>query len=188
MSQIQELIKHRGGGTPAELDRVFGKFSYRESTGGGILISAAWTSQNIVDINVRKSLPGWPVNSYTGRVNSTIQVHRLVVAPLILTWTEIVRLGLHKKLHTFGGSFVPRHMLHDRSKPLSVHSYGSALDLDVEWNGYGTVGQINRDVVKVFEMFGWEWGGRWSTSDPMHFQWTDALNPPTIQPWRDTAR
>jgi hypothetical protein len=58
---------------------------------------------------------------------------------------------------------------------LSMHSYGCAIDLDAEHNGFGQQPKPPgftriHPVVRAFEQAGWTWGGHWSKPDPMHFQ------------------
>lgn len=184
--KIRAAIAARGGGTTAELERVFGKFSYTNIRGGAIQVSPSWTSRNIVQLDVDTQLPYWPINEYTGQQNNQIDIHRIVAPVLVATWAEVVRLGLHKKIRTFAGSWVPRHQLHNATKPLSTHSWGCAIDFDARWNGYGVRAmKINLEFVKVFERFGWEWGGRWTSKDGMHFQYTDPLVSRLQMPWRD---
>ena len=36
--------------------------------------------------------------------------------------------------------------------------------------GAGTVGLIDREVVKIFLKWGFNWGGYWHYTDPMHFE------------------
>ena len=37
-------------------------------------------------------------------------------------------------------------------------------------NQRGTPGLIDREVVSIFEKWGFTWGGTWHYTDPMHFQ------------------
>ena len=53
---------------------------------------------------------------------------------------------------------------------LSNHAFGLAFDLNVPENERGTVGQINRQVVQIFQSWGFTWGGTWGYTDPMHFE------------------
>jgi hypothetical protein len=45
-----------------------------------------------------------------------------------------------------------------------------AVDLNVPGNLRGTLGQLDRRVVAIFEKWGFAWGGNWSYTDPMHFE------------------
>ncbi|MFC6659384.1 M15 family metallopeptidase [Deinococcus multiflagellatus] len=149
--------------------------------------SPAWQQAHLVKVPLT-ALPGWP--PYPGAEVSGVTVHQLVAGPLVATWVELRRRGLVDKLRTYNGAFAPRHMGHDRNRPLSVHAFGAALDFDAAWNGYGVPldrMQINRDVVRTFEECGWHWGGRWADpyEDGMHFQWTDPLPGVPLPEWQD---
>lgn len=149
--------------------------------------SPAWKKDNLVKVNL-SDLPGFP--QYPGATITGVTVHRVVAPILVATWAELHRRGLTGKLRTFNGSFAARHMGHDRTRPLSVHAFGAALDLDAAWNGYGSPlsrMQMDREVVRCFEECGWTWGGRWSSpyEDGMHYQWTDPLRGTPVAEWQD---
>ena len=57
------------------------------------------------------------------------------------------------------------------------HSFGLALDLDITGNQRGTVGEMNRDVVQIFESWGFTSSGHWRYTDPMHFEANRIVNP-----------
>jgi hypothetical protein len=86
--------------------------------------------------------------------------------------SEIEEEGLAKNINPgdYGGCYVPRFIGRDPRRGLSFHAFGLAVDLNVEGNYYGTRGNMDPRVVEIFEKWGFEWGGRWSTPDPMHFQ------------------
>lgn len=193
MTDWKALIAARpSGATAAALIAAYGN---PEGPGAGpspqggawFTPSPAWARENLTTIPAEK-LPHWPLLG--GKAVSGVTVHRQVAAPLIATWAEVNRRGLAGRLRTFNGAAAFRHMGHDRSRPLSVHAFGAAVDVDAAWNAYGVPPaqmQIDRDVVRVFQECGWEWGGLWSDpyEDGMHFQWTDPL-PGVRQPaWRD---
>lgn len=60
---------------------------------------------------------------------------------------------------------------------LSMHSFGTTIDINWDTNGMPSagVGPNSTDLpvewIKAFEDNGFEWGGRWSNVDYMHFQW-----------------
>ena len=47
---------------------------------------------------------------------------------------------------------------------------GDLPNLIVGTDGRGTVGEMNRAVVSIFEKWGFAWGGDWRYTDPMHFE------------------
>jgi hypothetical protein len=85
---------------------------------------------------------------------------------------DIVKLGLASKIHPseYGGCYVPRYIGHDPSQGLSFHTWGTAIDLNVPGNQRGTAGTIDRNVVAIFKKWGFNWGGTWRYTDPMHFE------------------
>ncbi len=138
---------------------TYGDFSYTEGDGGDIHPDPAWSQNNITDVEL-----------HTGQ---TVRFHTLVAAEL----RQLYQAACEAGGWTPKGrpqTYVPRHINHDASKPLSFHSWGIALDLDPTDNprqGQGTV-ELHPAFIKVFEDAGWTWGGRWkgASRDPMHFE------------------
>jgi len=69
---------------------------------------------------------------------------------------------------------------------LSVHSFGAALDINVDFSDYWRWAGVNADpipyrnriplaVVALFEAQGFIWGGRWYHYDTMHFEYRPEL-------------
>lgn len=65
---------------------------------------------------------------------------------------------------------------------LSPHSYGIAIDLEVKhtcywlWDKqYNFRNEIPKEIVDVFERYGFVWGGRWYHYDTMHFEYRPEL-------------
>jgi hypothetical protein len=85
---------------------------------------------------------------------------------------EVVASGLAGEIHPgeYGGCYVPRFIARDPSKGLSFHTWGTAIDLNVAGNQRGTVGLIDRRIVGIFARWGFNWGGTWHYTDPMHFE------------------
>ncbi len=198
MLSIKQTIAARGGGSTEELHRAFGRFRYQNNRDGTIRITdVAWIRANIVSLTTqagvkrgaKPDLPQFP-KTMTARGAVTVPriwIHRLAAPSFKAAWTEIVRRGLAGNLRTFDGLWVPRHQLFNPHNPLSVHSWAAAIDFDARWNGYGVRPVINPEIVRIFESYGWQWGGRWTTPDGMHFQFTDALPGVTRAPHQDSA-
>ena len=85
---------------------------------------------------------------------------------------EVVARGLADRTHPgeYGGCYYPRYIGYDPAKGLSLHTWGIAVDLNVAGNQRGTAGQMDRQVVAIFEKWGFAWGGNWRYTDPMHFE------------------
>lgn len=62
------------------------------------------------------------------------------------------------------------------SSTWSHHAWALAVDFDPADNAYGrdpagTLVGSHPEFIRAFERVGFVWGGRWSTPDPMHFEW-----------------
>ncbi len=113
-------------------------------------------------------------NIATGEVAllGTVTCHRLVFPQLHAAMTEIAEEGLADQVdpNDYGGCYVPRFIDRDPDKPLSMHAFGLAFDINVSTNHLGTRGDQHPRVVEILERWGFEWGGRWARPDPMHFE------------------
>lgn len=138
---------------------VYGDFGYSEGKDGRIVITPPWVEANIVMCQL-----------HTG---GQVRIHKLVAAEFV---------GLFKDACAASGytpksvqTFVPRHTLWNPAKPLSLHSWGIAVDFDPSSNPMGGVRSMLRTpqgqiFVQVFRDAGWTWGGDWAMRDDMHFQ------------------
>lgn len=169
-------VNRRADGTikvllPAQREKIFGKLTYREtSPRGAVKIDSAWSRANIVEIAT-------PIlaHLHIGKLS----VHKKAVEPFLSVFDKIKAAGLENRILTCGGTWVTRHMGWDPARPLSTHSWAAAIDLNVEWNGYGAApaalgakGSV-RELVPIFESEGFAWGGYFepkSLRDGMHFE------------------
>ena len=137
---------------------LIGAMSFRILKNGFIEPDPAWVAANIASGEV-------PLLGH-------VTCHRLVFPQLAAALDEIVRTGLDRLIDPddYGGCYVPRFVERDPTRPLSMHAFGLAVDLNVSGNHFGTKGRMDPRVVRVFERWGFAWGGRWSPPDPMHFE------------------
>lgn len=136
----------------------FEPFGYIDHGDGMISIDPNWVRKWIV----RAEVP----------VFGEVTCHRYMIPQLRAALQDIVDRGLAPLIDTsqYGGCWVPRHMLFDPRRPISMHAWGIAIDFNVSTNGYGDRPQLDRRIVEVFERWGFGWGGDWSTPDGMHFE------------------
>jgi len=66
--------------------------------------------------------------------------------------------------------YCPRHQWNLKNKPLSMHAWALAFDINPSDNAPGTKGNVPLIVVDSFKACGFIWGGDWSNLDPMHFE------------------
>jgi hypothetical protein len=140
------------------LAAAVGTFSYRYFADGTVAPDPAWVSANITT----DSVP----------LLGTVTCHRVMLPQLRAALQEVVDRGLAAEIHPgeFGGCYVPRFIERNPSRGLSLHTWGIAVDLNVPGNQRGTVGEISREVVAIFQRWGFAWGGDWGYTDPMHFE------------------
>ncbi len=144
--------------------KAFGAFSYRYFPDGTIEPDAAWVKANIV--------------TETVPVLGKVTCHRLMVTQLRGALTAVRARGLDGTLRINSGCYVPRFIERNPSRPISLHTWGIAIDLDAPSNGRGTTGTMDPAVVEIFKRWGFRWGGDWSYTDPMHFELGAVLSEP----------
>jgi hypothetical protein len=161
---------HAMAQTQAQLESVFGKFTYTEGSGGDINIDQAWVAANIVSVDIPQ------LHKFTK--NKPIECHRLVAAPLQAAFADIEAKGLLGLILTYDGLWVPRHKGHDPSRGISLHSWGAAIDINADFNPYGgppaPLGAKGSTVALIpsFEAQGFAWGGYFHApyQDGMHYE------------------
>ena len=144
---------------------LIGAMTYRIRKDGFIEPDPAWVQANIASADVP--------------LLGNVMCHRLLIPQLGAALAEIERKGLASQVDSgrYGGCYVPRFIGRDPRRGLSLHAFGLALDLNVSTNHYGTRGDMDPRVVEIFSKWGFNWGGVWSTPDPMHFELARLIQP-----------
>jgi hypothetical protein len=144
---------------------TFEPFTYVSHGDGMITIEPAWVNSWIVSAEV-------PI---FGRV----RCHRTMIPQLRAALAEVQAAGLDRHIDTrdYGGCWVPRHIMFNPSRALSMHAWGLAIDFNVSTNQYGAEPQMHPGIVEIFERWGFRWGGDWSTPDGMHFELRAVVSP-----------
>jgi hypothetical protein len=144
--------------TGGSVARAVGSFTYTVNPDGTVNPDPRWIREYIRTEQVP--------------ILGTVRCNKAMLPQLRAALKEIAKLGLASKIHPgeFGGCYVPRFIGRDRAKGLSFHTWGTAVDLNVPGNQRGTVGLIDRRIVQIFERWGFNWGGTWRYTDPMHFE------------------
>jgi hypothetical protein len=169
--------------TEADLDRVYGKFTWSEgSPRGAVNVDHAWIAANIVEADIPQ------LHKFTG--GKPIECHKDIAGPLKAVFTDIEAKGLLDRILSYDGLWVTRHKNWDPSRSLSLHSWGTAIDINADWNPYGgtpaPAGAKGScvELIPSFEAQGFAWGGYFggghaSDTDGMHFEYA---NPVTVSP------
>ena len=137
---------------------TIGTMTFQILKNGFIRPDPSWVEANIVQGEV-------PILGF-------VTCHRFLFPRLAGAMDQIEELGLADLIEPrqYGGCYVPRFIDRDPSKPLSMHAFGLAVDLNVKDNPLGSAGNMDPRVVEVFDDWGFEWGGFWDRPDPMHFE------------------
>lgn len=165
----------------AERESIFGKYEYRANADGTIQITDGWEKENIVSVAIPQ-LQGKPLYSLGGSpFHGSIRVHRLVAGQFKAFFAEIERRGLVDRILTFDGAFYAR-MIRGSKTSLSNHAFGTAIDINAEWNGLGRepaeIGRLGclLELVPIAHRFGLYWGGNFVRQDGMHFEVAKVLD------------
>lgn len=147
-------------GTVAE---AVGNYTYRANGDGTITPAASWVSSHIVTAQVP--------------IIGSVTCNKVMIPQLRAALQEVVDRGLAKKINPaqYAGCYYPRFIAN--STQLSNHAFGLAVDLNTAGNQRGTVGEMDRTVVAIFERWGFTWGGNWKWTDPMHFEMNRIVKP-----------
>ena len=131
--------------TGGSVAAVVGTFIYTVLGGGRIAPEDDWVSTHIST----ESVP----------ILGQMTCNRAIFPQLRAALTEIEERGLADEIHVdeYAGCYYPRFIA--GTTTLSNHAFGLAFDLNVPGNQRGTVGEIDRTVVSIFETWGFGWGG-----------------------------
>ena len=128
-----------------------------------------WGDPTIVT-NELKYMTVWDVPTHLeiGAIPKKLYCNKLMIAPLIQAFSNLIDKGLVNELKTWDGCFNVRRKR--GLKSLSLHSWGIAIDINAAWNGLGKEPTMSKELVKCFTDAGFDWGGTWTRKDGMHFQ------------------
>jgi hypothetical protein len=138
--------------------KAIGSFKYTGNADGSIRQDVGWVARNIVG----KSVP----------ILGHVRCHKAMFTQLEAALTEIQNRGLASSIKPgqFGGCYVPRFIERDGSRPISMHAWGLAIDINTLENPKGERPKMDPQIVAIFEKWGFRWGGRWSPPDGHHFE------------------
>src|SRR5882724_4124443 len=155
--------------------RLFGKFEFRSApereNPENIEIRGDWEDRNIVEVKLPQIL-----GKFDGAPKrDTVRFHRLAAEQIEALWNAWTDAGHMTRVIEFNGAFVPRFIRGSRTT-LSNHAFGTAFDINYEFNKLGhqpaRVGQRGcvREMVALAHEHGFFWGGHFTRLDGMHFE------------------
>ena len=149
----------------AAAKRMVGEFAYKVSESGQVLLEGGWPQKYISpravfdDIGVKAAC----------NVNVRVAIQGAL--------SDVRRQGLSRYVdvgntNAYGGCFYPRYnRLAGTLGYLSRHSWGMAIDMNTSVNGQGVVPRMDCRIVRIFRQWGFAWGGNFTPSDGMHFEY-----------------
>jgi hypothetical protein len=155
-----------GVNPPVVIKRVFGEFAaYPQSQDPAFLtMSPRW-----YDAHIRtRTVP------LLGRVTCNEALFR----PLIGALRDVEAAGLGDEIHTYSGCYAARTVARSSTAPPSQHAYGAAIDINAPENPYGATPRMDPKIVRLFERWGFLWGGDFLTPDGMHFEYGEPPGQP----------
>ncbi|MCI0634926.1 MAG: M15 family metallopeptidase [Actinobacteria bacterium] len=146
---------------PVRIKLLFGEFAARPRAGwppGFLTLDPVWVRQNIDTQRV----------PLLGRVTCHVALFPQVRGVV----RDLIDAGLQDTIQSYSGCFAPRHINAEPTAGLSHHSWGIALDLNVQQgNLFGQMPHQDPRLVEVFGEWGFLWGGIFITPDGMHFEY-----------------
>ena len=103
-----------------------------------------------------------------------VTCNRAFFPALIGALKDVQAAGLAGEIHTYSGCYAARTVARSPTAPPSNHSYGAAIDINAPENPYGGTPTMDPRIVKIFEKWGFIWGGRFLIPDGMHFEYGSA--------------
>jgi hypothetical protein len=145
--------------TMTELKLRFGEFSYRfVPNQREVVIDPTYVAANIVTQRVP--------------ILGNVSCHRAIMDDLRAALDAVVAAGLaeHVVPRAYGGCFMPRRIATGRPT-LSRHSWGIAIDLNVDFRLPGAGPVPPDEFIAIFADHGFRWGGDFTTPDNHHYEW-----------------
>lgn len=157
MSSIDTVL------TQAQVKLKFGEFALRpDASGSGFIADPAWKERWIVTTRVPQL--------------GLVACNSAILGDLTAAMREVTADGLGNTVHTAdfareGGCYSPRTARLSRGVAVSSHSWGIAVDINVDTNPLGARPRQDPRLVAIMEKHGFYWGGRFLRSDGAHFEW-----------------
>jgi peptidoglycan hydrolase-like protein with peptidoglycan-binding domain len=160
---------------PSQRAAIFGSYNFVSAptpdNKEAIRILGGWEADHIINVEIPQLR-----TALGNRAPQTMRFHRLAASQLQGLWQAWENQGLLDRVLAYDGAFVARFIRGSKTK-LSNHAFGTAFDINAQWNGLGQrpalMGQRGcvRELVKTAGEFGFYWGGFFETrQDGMHFE------------------
>jgi hypothetical protein len=145
---------------PVALKQLFGEFAARQRAGappGFLTFDPEWVRRSIATERV----------PLLGEVTCHVALFPQIRGAI----AELIDRGLRDTITSYSGCWAPRHILGNPRLGLSHHAWGIAFDVNVPQNPFGGEPDQDLRMVRVFERWGFIWGGDFILPDGMHFEY-----------------
>lgn len=155
----------------AQVKDRFGEFAFRPRPGAReIDVDPAFPADHIVTVEVP--------------ILGSVTCHEGIVDDLRGALQEVVAAGLAADIDPgrYAGCYYPRR-ISTSSARLSHHSWGIALDINVDLSHPDLGPPPQPGIIAAFEAHGFRWGGDFLQPDNHHFEWVgDLTESPSTEP------
>jgi hypothetical protein len=145
---------------PVEIKRLFGEFAAKPTPGqpGFLTVDPRWFHTHIETRHV----------ALLGTVTCNVALFPQLEGAI----HELIDKGLEDTIVSYSGCYSARHVLRNPTAGLSHHSWGIAVDVNVQQgNLFGDEPHQDPRLVRVMERWGFIWGGDFVVPDGMHFEY-----------------
>jgi D-alanyl-D-alanine carboxypeptidase-like protein len=145
---------------PSVMKEAFGEFAAypRSDDPAYLVVDPAWYHAHIVT----RTVPIFP---------EPVTCNRALFPMLIGALQDVQAAGLASEIHVYSGCYAARTVARSTIAPPSQHAYGAAIDINAPENPYGARPVMDPRIVRIFERWGFNWGGDFLIPDGMHFEY-----------------
>ena len=148
--------------TQLEVKRRFGEFSLKPAADGAFVPDTAWIDTWIKTETIPQLGP--------------VQCNKAILPDLKAAMKEVTADKLGRLVHTAdfqkeGGCFNPRIARFSDGGSVSSHSWGIAVDINVDDNPLGAKPHQDPRLVAIMAKHGFTWGGRWARPTAPTSEW-----------------
>jgi hypothetical protein len=142
---------------PIVFKQIFGEFAAAPQAGSAYFtIEQSWVDRNIVTTDVP--------------LLGSITCHRKLIPMVRGAIEDVMAAGLSSEIKVYSGCWAARTVARSLTAPPSYHAYGAAIDINAPENPYGTTPTQDPRIVRIFEDWGFNWGGDFLIPDGHHFE------------------
>ena len=152
---------------------LFGHFEYKpdptEDNPEKIRIIGNWKDEHLVKVELPQ------LAKVTNGKYTSMRFNKACEYQLKMLFKELEEHDVLEDILSYAGAYNSRFIRGSR-KHLSNHSWGTAFDINVAWNGLGREPAGEKEIGTVFRIvpialkWGFYWGGHFRRKDGMHFE------------------